>query len=159
LENSKPYNIDCNWDSNYLCKKCGSLLYYTFITKEINCLNVQCKDFPSGVELFSTKEADLTLLNKQSASIEKALGQIVNTCDYNRLVMQLLENRKQIIDNFITSGIMPIDEFLISNEILFFVKKHKSLGMRNDKLTFNGFLQLFISYYHNLTLIENIKEG
>lgn len=159
MKKINPYYINCDWDSNYLCKCCGALLYYDFETKEIFCLNSTCKDSPHDIEIFSTEEADLTHLSQQLTYIENSLGQIVKTCDYNILVRQLLENRRRIVENFILTGKMNIEEFLISNDILFFIKKYKSLGIRNDKITFNGFIQLFIRYYQNQTLIENIKEG
>ena len=66
----KPYGIKCNWDSEYLCKNCGGLLYYDIDTKIIYCFNSRCKDYPTGIDIFSTEEADLTFLNRQLTEIE-----------------------------------------------------------------------------------------
>ena len=158
-KNNKPYGIECSWDSEYLCKKCGGLLYYDMETKEDHCFNSQCPDYPKGIEIYSTEEADLELLNSQLADIERGLGQIISTCDYKILAWFLLERRRRIVQKFFTSGIMHIDNFLLSNEILLFIQKYKSLGIRNDPLTFKAILQLYRKYSEQLKLIEDLKEG
>lgn len=158
-KNSKPYGIECSWDSEYLCKKCGGLLYYDMETKEDHCFNSQCPDYPKGIEIYSTEQADLTLLNSQLANKERGLGQIISTCDYKILAWFLLERRRRIVQKFFTSGIMHIDDFLLSNEILLFIQKYKSLGIRNDPLTFKAILQLYRKYAEQLRLIEDLKEG
>ena len=121
-KNNKPYGIECSWDSEYLCKKCGGLIYYDMETKIDNCFKSQCQDYPKGIEIYRTEEADLTLLNKQFADIERGLGQIISTCDYKTLAMFLLERRRRIVQKFFTSGIMNINNFLLSNEILLFIQ-------------------------------------
>ncbi len=158
-KDNQPYGIECSWDSEYLCKKCGGLLYYDMQTKEDHCFNSQCKDYPKGIEIYDTEEADLKLLNSQLADIERGLGQIINTCDYKILAWFLLERRRRIVQNFFTSGIMNIDNFLLSNEILLFIQKYKSLGIRNNPLTFRAILQLYKEYSEQLKLIEDLKEG
>lgn len=137
-KNNKPYGIECSWDSEYLCKKCGGLLYYDMETKEDHCFNSQCQDYPKGIEIYDTEEADLTLLNSQLANIERGLGQIISTCEYKYLAWILLERRRRIVQRFFTSGTMHIDNFLLSNEILLFIQKYKSLGIRNDRFTFKA---------------------
>ncbi len=158
-KNNKPYGIECSWHSEYLCKKCGGLLYYDMETKEDHCFNSQCQDYPTGIEIFSTEKADLTLLNQQSAQIEKNLGQIIKTCDFNALAWLLLERRRRIVEKFFSSGIMSIDDFLFSNEILFFIKKYESLGIRADPFTFKAIIQLYRQHSEHLKLIEDLKEG
>lgn len=155
----KPYGINCSWDSEYLCKKCGGLLYYDMETKEDHCFNSQCQDYPKGIEIYGTEEADLKLLNSQLADKERGLGQIISTCDYKILALFLLERRRRIVQKFFTSGIMHIDDFLFSNEILLFIQKYKSLGIRNDPLTFKAILHLYRKYSEQLRLIEDLKEG
>ena len=120
-KNNKPYGMECSWDSEYLCKKCGGLLYYNMETKKDHCFNIQCPDYPKGIEIYSTEDADLELLNSQLADMGKGLGQIVSTCDYKFLVRFLLERRRRIVQKFFTSGSIHIDSFLMSNEILLFV--------------------------------------
>ncbi len=142
----KPYGINCSWDSEYLCKKCGGLLYYDMETKEDHCFNSQCLDYPKGIEIYGTQEEDLKLLNRQLADIERGLGQIISTCDYKFLAWILLERRRRIVQKFFTSRIMHIDNFLLSNEILLFIQKYKSLGIRNDPLTLRAVLQLYKEY-------------
>lgn len=158
-KDNQPYGIKCSWDSEYLCKKCGGLLYYAMETKEDHCFNSQCPDYPKGIEIYGTGEADLTLLNSQLADIERRLGQIINTCDYKFLAWTLLERRRRIVQKFFTSGIMQIDRFLLSNEILLFIQKYESLGIRNDPFTFKAILQLYTKYSEQLKLIEDLKEG
>jgi hypothetical protein len=158
-KNNQPYGIECSWDSEYLCRKCGGLLYYDMETKEEHCFNAQCQDYPEGFEIYGTEQADLALLNSQLADIEKGLGQIVSTCDYGILAWSLLERRRRIVQRFFTSGIMNIEEFLLSNEILLFIQKYKSLGIRNDTLTFKTILQLCREYSEQLKLLEDLKEG
>ena len=128
-------------------------------TKEDHCFNYQCQDYPTGIEIFSIEEADLTLLNQQLADIEGSLGQIIKTCDFNILARLLLERRRRTVEKFFSSGIMRIDDFLFSNEILFFIKKHKSLGIRTDPLTFKAIIQLYRQYSEHLKLLEDLKEG
>lgn len=158
-KNNKPYGIECSWDSEYLCKKCGGLLYYDMETKEDHCFNSQCPDYPKGIEIYSTEQADLTLLNSQLANKKRGLGQIISTCDYKMLAWFLLERRRRIVQKFFTSGIMRIDDFLLSNEILLFIQKYKSLGIRKDPFTFKAILQLYRKYTEQLRLIEDLKEG
>jgi len=158
-KNNKPYGIECSWDSEYLCKKCGGLLYYDMETEEDHCFNSQCPDYPKGIEIYGKGEADLTLLNSQFVTIERRLGQIVSTCDYKFLVQFLLERRRRIVQKFFTSGSIHIDSFLMSNEILLFVHKYKSLGIRNDPITFKAILYLFKDYFHLQELTEDLKEG
>ncbi len=157
--NNKPYGIKRSWDSKYLCKKCGGLLYYDMETKKDYCFNPQCEDYPKGVEIFGTEQADLKLINSQLADIESRLGQIISTCDYNRLALFLLERRRLIVQKFFTSGIMLIDDFLLSNEILLFIKKYKSLGIRKDPSTFKSILSLYGAYAELLKILEDLKEG
>lgn len=158
-KDNQPYGIECFWDSRYLCKKCGGLLYYDMETKKDLCFNIQCPDYPKGIEIYSTEEADLGLLNSQLADMGKGLGQIISTCDYNFLAGFLLERRRRIVQKFFTSGIMHIDRFLLSNEILLFIQRYKSLGIRNDPFTFKAVLQLYTKYSEQLKLIEDLKEG
>ncbi|MGD0795022.1 MAG: hypothetical protein ABR958_05475 [Dehalococcoidales bacterium] len=127
-------------------------------TKEIYCFNSKCKDYPTGIDIFKTEEADLTFLNQQLNEIERNLGQIVKTCDYYVLAWFLLERRRRIVEGFFSSGIMRIDDFLLSNEILLFIKKYKSFGIRKD-LTFKAIIQLYRHYSEQLKLIEDLKEG
>ncbi len=157
--NNKPYGIERSWDSEYLCKKCGGLLYYDMETKKDYCFNAQCEDYPKGVEIFGTEQADLKLINSQLADIERELGQIISACDYKMLAWFLLERRRLIVQKFFTSGIMLIDDFLLSNEILLFIKKYKSLGIRKDPLTFKAILRLYRVYAEQLKLLEDLKEG
>ena len=158
-KNNKPYGIECSWDSEYLCKKCGGLLYYDMETKEDHCFNSQCQDYPKGIEIYGTEEVDLTLLNSQLANIERGLGQVISTCDYKILALFLLERRRRIVQKFFTSRVMHIDNFLLSNEILLFIQKYKSLGIRNDRLTLRAVLQLYKEYSEQLKLLEDLKEG
>jgi len=158
-KHNKPYGIECSRDSDYLCKKCGGLLYYDMRTQEDHCFNSQCTDYPKGTEIYGTEESDLALLNSQLADKERGLGQIISTCDYEILARFLLERRRHIVQRFFNSGIMRIDDFLFSNEILLFIKKYKSLGIRNDLLTFKAILQLYRKYTEQLKLIEDLKEG
>lgn len=156
--NGKPYGIKRLWDSAYLCKRCGGLLYYDMVTKEEHCFNIQCQDYPTGIEIYGTEEADLKSLNAQFAEIEKKLGQIVSTCDYRALAWALLERRRRIVQRFFTSGNMNIDNFLLSNDILLFIQKYKSLGIRKDLFTFKVILQLYREYAEHLNLTEDLKE-
>jgi len=157
-ENNKPYGIECSWDSEYLCKKCGGLLYYDMETKEDHCFNSQCQNYPKGIEIYGTEEADLTLVSSQFADRERGLGQIISTCDYKYLALILLERRRRIVQKFFTSGVMNIEDFLLSNEILLFIQKYKSLGIRNDRFTVKAILQLFRMYSEQLKLLEDLKE-
>jgi hypothetical protein len=155
-KNNLPYH------SEYLCQKCGGLLYYAIEdTKEKKgiCFNPQCSGYPKGIELYSTKDSDFKLLNSQFAVIERNLGQIISTCDYEILALRLLERRRRIVEKFFTSGAMNIDAFLLSNDILLFIQKYKSLGIRKDLLTFKAILQLYKEYAEQLTLVEDLKEG
>ena len=87
INSNSPYGINLPWDSEYLCKKCGSLIYYDIATKIPACLNSECQDYPEAVELYGTTEADLKFLNSQFAEVEKKLGQMVSTCDYKFLAL------------------------------------------------------------------------
>lgn len=156
---TKPYGIERPWNSVYLCSKCGGLLYYDMDTKQDYCFYTQCPDYPKGIEIYGTEEADLTLLNSQFANIENSLGQIISTCEYRALALFLLERRRRIVQRFFTSAMMNIDDFLLSNEILIFIQKYKSLGIRKDPLTFKAILQLYKQYAEQLRLIEDLKEG
>ncbi len=159
---NRPYGIDRDWDSAYLCKKCGELLYYDIENKEPrkdHCFNPKCQDYPKGFEIYGTEEADLELLNSQFATIEKTLGQIISTCDYGFLAEILLERRRRIVQKLFTSRAMHIDDFLLSNEILLFIQKYKSLGIRRNPFTIRAILQLFKEYAEKLKLIEDLKEG
>lgn len=159
-KNTSPYGIKRSWDSAYLCRKCGGLLYYDMETKEEYCFNAQCQDYPKGIEIYGTEETDLKLLNSQLADKEKGLGQIISTCDYKILAWFLLERRRRIVQKFFTSGIMNIDDFLFSNEMLLFIQRYKSLvGIRNDPLTFKAILQLHRKHSELLRMIEDLKEG
>lgn len=158
-KNNRPYGIERSWDSDYLCKRCGELLYYDINTKEDHCLNPNCTDYPNGIEIYGTEEADLKLLNSQFKEREKGLGQIISTCDYENLARFLMERRRRIVQRFFTSGIIHIDDFLFSNEILLLIQKYKSLGIRNDPLTFKAVLKLYREYAEQLKLIEDLKEG
>ncbi|MFC1934887.1 hypothetical protein ACFLXZ_01045 [Chloroflexota bacterium] len=157
-QHNEPFGIECFWDSEYLCKKCGGLFYYDMETREDHCFNSQCPDYPKGIESYGTGEEDFKLLDSQFADIEKNLGQIVRTCDYEVLAQFLLERRRRIVQKFFNSGIMHIDSFLFSNEILLFIQKYKSLGIRKDLRTFKAILQLHKQYIERLQLIEDLKE-
>lgn len=157
--NSLPYDITCFWDSVYLCKRCGNLLYYDMDTKQDFCLNTQCQDYPSSVDIFATGMEDLKQFNAELADKEAELGQIIRTCDYNVLVVFLLEYRRRIVERFFSIGKMKFEEFLLSNDLLLFSQKYKSLGIRKDRETFHTILQLFTVYAGISKMIEDIKEG
>ena len=158
-KDNQPYGIKCAWDSGYLCKLCGELLFYDIETKEDHCFNIQCQNYPKGIEIYGTDEADLTLLYSQFADKEKGLGQIISTCDYQYLAQSLLERRRRIVHKFFTSGIMPIDDFLFSNEILLLIQKYKSLGIKKDLFTIKAIIQLYKMYSERLKMLEDLKEG
>lgn len=159
--NYKPYSIQCNWDSEYLCKNCGELLYYDIETNEIHCFNSQCKAYAADIDIFSTDEVDLTLLYQQLSEREAMLGQMIKTCDYDSLVWFLLERRRRIVQRIFSTQHVLIEQFLLSNEILLFIKKYKSpLGIRTDPSIFMAILRLYRREYSNiLNLLEDLKEG
>jgi len=157
--NNAPYGINVPWDSAYLCNRCGGLIYYDIVTQRQVCLNPACKDYPKEIELYGTKEADLTFLYSQFAQVEKSLGQMVSTCDYRFLALSLLQMRRNIASEFFTSGRMHIDSFLVSNDILSFISKYKSLGIRKDARTLVTIVQLYKEYLDHLNMTEDFKEG
>jgi len=158
-KHEQPFGIECSsWDSGYLCKKCGGLLYYDMKTKNDYCFNSQCRDYPEGIELYSAEQEGLRTLNSQLASVERVLGDIVKTCDYNSLGSFLLERRRRIVQKLFSSGVMRISDFLQSNEILSFIQNYKSLGIRKDTLTFRAVLQLYKEYAELLAMLEDLKE-
>ncbi|MFC1893466.1 hypothetical protein ACFLYR_05500, partial [Chloroflexota bacterium] len=68
----QPYGIEpSSWDSTYLCKKCGGLLYYDIKTTKDYCFNSQCQDYPKEIELYSVEQENLMTINSQIASREK----------------------------------------------------------------------------------------
>ena len=154
-----PFGINVPWDSAYLCKKCGGLIYYDVTNKTENCLNTGCQNYPNEIEVYGTEEADLKVLNSQFAQIEKNLGQMVRTCDYRFLATSLLQMRRNIVNRFFTSGTMHIDSFLVSNDILSFIQKYKSLGIRKDAKTLGTIVGLYKEYSDHLKMTEDIKEG
>ena len=157
--NDAPYGIKVPWDSAYLCKRCGGLIYYDIATKRQVCLNPACQDYPKEIEVYGAKEADLTFLYSQFAQIEKKLGQMVGTCDYRFLALSLLQMRRNTVNEFFTSGRMHIDSFLVSNDILSFIRKYKSLGIRKDAGTLETIVQLYKKYSDHLNMTEDFKEG
>lgn len=157
--NDAPYGIKVPWDSVYLCKRCGGLIYYNINTKRQACLNPECQDYPKEIEVYGTTEVDLKVLDSQFAQIEKNLGQMVRTCDYRFLALSLLHMRRNIVNEFFTSGRMHIDGFLVSNEILSFIPKYKSLGIRKDARTVETIVQLYKEYSDHLMMTEDFKEG
>jgi len=157
--NDAPYGIKVPWDSAYLCKRCGGLIYYDINTKRQACLNSECQDYPKEIEVYGTTEADLKFLSSQFAQIETNLGQMVRTCDYRFLALSLLQMRRNIVNKFFTSGRMHIDSFLVSNDILSFIPKYKSLGIRKDAKTLKTIVQLYKGYSDNLKMTEDLKEG
>jgi hypothetical protein len=157
--NDAPYGIKVSWDSAYLCKRCGGLIYYDISTKRQACLNPECQDYPKEIEVYGTTEADLKLLNSQFEQVEKNLGQRVRTCDYRFLALSLLQMRRNIVNGFFTSGRMRIDSFLVSNDILSFIPKYKSLGIRKDARNIETIVQLYKKYSDQLHMTEDFKEG
>ena len=157
--NDAPYEIKVPWDSAYLCKRCGGLIYYDIATKRQVCLNPACQDYPKEIEVYGTKETDLTFLYSQFAQIEKNLGQMVRTCDYRFLALSLLQMRRNIVNEFFTSGRMHIDSFLVSNDILSFIPKYKSLGIRKDARTIVTIVKLYKEYSDHLNMTEDFREG
>ncbi len=157
--NNAPYGIKVSWDSAYLCKRCGGLIYYDIATKRQACLNLECQDYPKAIEVYGTTEADLKFLNSQFAEIEKKLGQMVRTCDYKFLALSLLQMRRNVVTRFFTSGKMQIDSFLVSNDILSFIPKYKSLGIRKDARTLGTIVRLYKEYSDHLKMTEDLKEG
>ncbi len=157
--NSAPYGIKVPWDSTYLCKRCGGLIYYDIAAKRQACLNPECQDYPKEIEVYGTTEADLKFLNSQFAEIEKKLGQMVRTCDYKFLALSLLQMRRNVVTRFFTSGRMQIDSFLVSNGILSFIPKYKSLGIRKDASTLGTIVRLYKEYSDHLKMAEDLKEG
>ena len=88
---NQAYGIEpSSWDSAYLCKKCGGLLYYDTKTKKEQCFNSQCPDYPQEIELYSTGQEDLKTIGGQIASRERQLGNMIRTCDYNSLALRWL---------------------------------------------------------------------
>jgi hypothetical protein len=154
-----PYGINVPWDSVYLCKQCGGLIYYDIATKSEVCLNPACEDYPKEVELYGTEKADLTFLYTQFAQVEKSLGQMVRTCDYRFLALSILHMRRNMANEFFASGRMHIDGFLLSNDILSFISKYKSLGIRRDAKTLETIVQLYREYSDHLNMTEDFKEG
>lgn len=157
--NDAPYGIKVPWDSAYLCKRCGGLIYYDIDTKRQVCLNPACQDYPKEIEVYGTTEADLKLLNSQFEQVEKNLGQMVKTCDYRFIALSLLQMRKNIVNRFFTSGRMHIDSFLVSNDILSFIPKYKSLGIRKGARIIETIVQLYKKYSDQLHMTEDFKEG
>jgi hypothetical protein len=159
VNNSTPYGIQVRWDSAYLCKRCGGLIYYDINTKTENCINSGCQNYPNGMELYGAEEADLEFLNSQFAQIEKKIGQMVRTCDYRFLALSLLQMRRNIVTSFFTSGKMHINSFLVLNDILAFIPKYKSYGIRKDARTLGSIVQLYKQYSDHLKMAEDFKEG
>ncbi len=138
---------------------CGGLIYYDVATKKQVCLNTACQDYPKEIEVYGTKETDLKVLNSQFAEIEKKLGQMVKTCDYKFLALSLLQMRRNVVSKFFTSGRMHIDSFLVSNDILSFILKYKSFGIRKDTRTLGTIVRLYKEYSDHLKMTEDFKEG
>jgi hypothetical protein len=159
LGTNTPFGIVDTWESRYLCHKCGGLLYYEMPTRKEYCFNNQCEDCPREVEIYSTENSDLQPIQTQFAELEAKLGQIVKTCDYEALSLLLLERRRRLVQRFFASGIMNIDDFLFANDILLFIQKYKSLGIRKDHLTLRAVLQFFKKHSEHLKLTEDLKEG
>ncbi len=156
----KPYGIERSyWDSDYLCNNCGELIYYDLKTKGEYCFNTQCGEYPDSIELYSTEEEGLKRVNGQLKNIEKRLGDIVRTCDYNSLALALLDNRRQIVQDFFSSGKMRFDDFLHLNETLLLIKQYKSLGIRKSPLVFGAILQLSKRFIRHLDMLDGLKEG
>jgi len=157
--NNAPYGIKVTWDSAYLCKICGGLIYYDVATKKQVCLNTSCQNYPKEIQVYGTEEADLKVLNSQFAKVERNLGQMVKTCDYKFLALSLLQMRRNIVNRFFSSGKMHIDSFLVSNDILSFIPKYKSLGIRKDARTLGTIVRLYKEYSDHLKMTEDLKEG
>jgi hypothetical protein len=157
--NNSPYGIKLPWDSEFLCKTCGGLIYYEIATKRQACLNSGCPNYPKEVEVYGNTEADLKFLNSQFTETEKKLGQMVRTCDYKFLALSLLQIRGNAVTSFFTSGRMHIDSFLLSNDILSFIPKYKSLGIRKGAGFLGTIIRLYKEYSDQLEMAEDFKEG
>jgi hypothetical protein len=158
MENLKENPSD--YDSEYLCKECGSLLYVKEEEGSNVCVNKDCGRFPQGLEFYDPTESGSPQLYQELDTARAKLLSEMKRCDPTELALYIYEKRKALIAFAIKPGIMlSIPDLLSLGEFLMMLNSEPPNGNEQDKTLFESVYQQAKRLTKYLNFIDDLKEG
>ncbi len=158
MENLKENPSD--YDSEYLCKECGSLLYVKEENGSNVCVNKDCGRFPQGLEFYDPTETGSPQLYQELDTARAKLLSEMKRCDPTELALYIYEKRKALIAFAIKPGIMlSIPDLLSLGEFLMMLNSEPPNGNEQGKTLFESVYQQAKRLTKYLNFIDDLKEG
>ncbi len=148
-----------DYDSEYLCKQCGGLLYVINENGSDVCINESCKSFPD-FQFHDPSEAGSPELHHQLFSIQTALISKIKKCDPVLLAKYAFDKRKRMITASMQFGeAASIPDFLSLGELLMMLNTYPPAGHITNSAFFELICQESKRLVEYLNFIDGIGEN
>jgi hypothetical protein len=138
------------YESDYLCKKCGSLLYEDVKTKEEYCLNIKCPTYSGFMVSNNYLQAEVEI-NKKIDSFKKRLRML------SPHFKEYLFDFREDMFNHMDKGI-NIKMFHTLNELMIISSNTGFFGRTNNVQKFNGLINEFAEIAELENFLDTLKE-
>ena len=149
-----------DYDSEYLCKDCGNLLYVKAEDSLDICVNRNCRKFPQGLEFYDPTGSGFPQLYRELDTARANLLSDMKRCDPAELALFIYEKRKALIAFAIEPGIMlSLPDLLALGELLMMLNVEPPNGDERGKALFESVYQQAKRLTKYLNFIDDLKEG
>jgi len=153
-------NNPSDYDSEYLCKDCGSLLYVKVEDGLDICVNRNCRKFPQGLEFYDPTESGSPQLYRELDAARTGLLLNIKRCDPHELALYAYEKRRALIAFALKPGVMlSLPDFFALGELLMVFNSEPPSGHEKDGALSESICQQAKKLTEELNFIDDLKEG
>lgn len=139
-----------SYDSNYLCKRCGNLLYEDVQTKKEYCISQKCPTF-SGFKIINNSQQIEEEINKMVNSVKRKLRQ------FSSEFKEHLHDLREGMFNNIGEG-LNMGKFHALNELILISSDIRFFGRIRSVQKFNQVIEEFSSIADKENFLDSLKE-
>jgi hypothetical protein len=141
-------------ESDYLCQICKNLIYFNIKSGEEYCSNPRCAFYPDFNLATDSKEVEKSL-EKKEQSIKLSSKRL----NYQFTLRYLYAKRHQLINDSHKTKSVNIEDILLIDDVLKYLKLHPTLGRAARPIDAEKFLDDYRNFFQIKTMLDDIKIG
>lgn len=141
-------------ESDYLCEVCKNLIYVDIKNKEEYCSNPKCGFYPPFILATNMDNVEKDLSEKL-----KKIKFVSRQFDSEFILKYLYSIRRQLISKIYTTpeSQSNIDEILLLDDILTYLKIHPPIGRNNRIKDAEKFLMRYKDFFNYKIMLDDVK--
>ena len=148
-----------HFQSEYLCPKCGGLLYVDLHNPAFElCVNQSCERYPTDIQFSDLSAEGSPQLHQALSEVEAGLFAAIQQCDALALSLYAYEIRRELAYQALSHGIMSsISRWFAAGDLLLLLISHPPSGTETKQSLFDSIFNKTVQRVERLNFIEDIE--